>query len=1278
MSNTAKLSSRAKRLGPLALVATALLCLCALSLARAPQARAESAWWHLVAGSRPTYLQAGAGKPGSNEVQKLTVKATGGKFVLANMTKEEVENGQFACFNEATEEEIPKYHEFAFNASAAEVQAGLETICGYGAGDVEVTGGPGDESGSSPYLITFKGALGEKPVPLINTEIAGEPTPLEGTVDALEQSAGRSPSPDGEIYMTAENLGDANTQGKVQLRDVLPPGMKATGIVATKPHGESDFVERDPIPCSLETLTCEMTEALAPYDQLELRISVDLEAGAKDGAPNEAFISGGGAPGASLKSPITISSEPVPFGLQSNEVALEEEGGAPTTQAGAHPFQLTSTIVLNQLADIAPLQIMGFKPEVAAPALAKDVDVKLPPGLIGNATALPQCTTAQFFETVEGKENRCPADTAVGVATATVHEPAFAGTVALTEPIFNLEPRVGEPARFGFYVVIANSPVFIDTSVRTGSDYGVTVNVQNITQTAAFLASETTFWGVPGDPRHDSQRGWGCLYEARNSTPHPPCAPGEEAHPKPFLSLPTSCFSPLQTSIEADSWDSPGAFTEYPGSFQPAAALKNCNRLQFAPQIKVAPDSQEASKPTGLSVDVHVPQEVNENAQGLASSNVKTITVAFPQGVTLNPSAADGLEACSEGQVGLLGGLGEQGELLFTPTLPQAFCPDASKIGTVTIKSPLLPAGQPLQGALYLANPAPNAEPGRNPFNSLLAMYIIAKDPVSGTLVKLAGKAALDPNTGQITATFDENPQLAFEDAEIHLFGGERAPLSSPAHCGLYTTSATFTPWSGTEAVSSSSSFLVTSGPNGSPCPPAALPFTPGITAGTTNINAGAFSPLSTTISREDGSQQIQAVALHMPPGLSGILKGVELCPEANANAGTCGPNSLIGHTIVSVGLGGDPFSVTGGQVFLTQSYKGASFGLSILNPAVAGPFDLGNVIVRAKVEVDPHTAALTVTTDESGAYIIPHILDGIPLQIKHVNVLIDRPGFIFNPTSCGPLQITGSIQSAEGAQAPVSTPFQVANCAKLKFAPKFTVSTAGKTSKASGASLKVKLSYPSAPAGTYANVAKVKVSLPKQLPSRLTTLQKACTAAAFEQNPANCPKESIVGHAKVITPLLPVPLEGSAYFVSHGGEAFPDLTVVLKGYGVTVDLVGSTQIKAGVTTTTFKTTPDVPFNSFELNLPQQKFSALAANADLCKSKLTMPTEFTAQNGALFTQQTKISVTGCAKAPTRAQKLAKAMKACKKKRGAKQGACEAQARKRFGAKGKAKKRKSKK
>jgi len=1236
-----------------------LLAVAALA-ALSSQAFAESPWWHLTSGARPTYLHVGGGQPakaGVDEVQEITIGETERIVVVGpNVTEEQILNEEFF--------EPGQSVELTTATTAQQAQEGIEDLEGYGAGNVHV-----ERVDASHYKVSFTGALAEKPVALMREGYIGL-----GEISETTAGSGPIEATDGELYVTAENVGDANVDGAgtaIRLKDVLPANLEAVGVAGTKPFKEGDFQARELLPCSLgteggrQTATCTLKATLAPYDQIEMRIAVKLRPGATTGERNEVGVSGGGAPSNSIERPITVSDAPVPFGAESYEMSLEEEGGGTTTQAGAHPFQLTTSIALNQLRDKNPLVTPPqFRPEVTPPALTKNLSFKLPPGLIGNPTSIPQCSLKQFFEVnAASTENRCPASSAVGVAVTTVHEPATVGTSTITEPIFNLEPLEGEPARFGFYVVLANAPVFIDTAVRTGSDYGVTVHVNNITQTAALLSSEVTFWGVPGDPRHNEQRGWGCLLEARDATHESPCVHSEERHPKPFLTLPTSCNSLLQTSVEGTSWS--GSQLEFNGAFEPSQALVGCNRLSFGPQLNVALERQESSKPSGMAIDVHVPQEANENATGLASSNLRSITVDFPRGIALNPSAADGLQACPEQAVGYLNSSGAQEELLFSPTLPDPFCPDAAKVGTVKIKTPLLPAGQLLEGGLYLATPAPNGEPGENPFNSLVALYIVAKDPVSGVLVKLPGSVALDPGTGQISSTFQNTPDLTFEDAEIDLSGGERAPLATTNVCGPQEATATFTPWSGTAVVRSSASIDVT-GPGGGQCASPA-PFAPTLNAGTSNVNGGAFSPLTTSINREDGNQQIQSVSLHMPQGLSGVLTGVTLCAEAQADAGTCPANSLIGHSTVSVGLGSDPFTVTGGQVFLTESYKGAPFGLSILTPAIAGPFDLGNVVVRAKVEVDPHTAALTVTTDETGPYAIPHILDGIPLQIKHVNVTVDRPNFTFNPTSCSPMSITGTIKSVEGALAAVSSPFHAASCQTLKFAPKFSVSTSGKTSKANGASLTVKLAYPSGTPGTYANLARVKVSLPKQLPSRLTTLNKACTAAVFEANPANCPKESKVGQAKVLTPLLPVPLTGSAYFVSHAAEAFPDLTMVLQGYGVTIDLVGNTQIKKGITTSTFKATPDVPFSSFELTLPQGKFSVLAANADLCTSQLVMPTELVAQNGAELHQSTKLSVTGCAKPLTRAQKLVRAMKACRKKKNrGKRQACERQARKRYG------------
>ncbi len=799
-------------------------------------------------------------------------------------------------------------------------------------------------------------------------------------------------------------------------------------------------------------------------------------------------------------------------------------------------------------------------------------------------------------------------------------------------PLFNLTPARGEPARFGFELV--GSPVTLDTSVRTGSDYGVTVSVSNITQLITFLSSTVTFWGVPGSSAHDASRGWGCVVGGKWAEESGlECQSTSQPNPPPFLTLPTECTPSFEPNAEGVSWPTKAApeglrFGPFGSALKDrlerTVGISGCNQLAFSPSIEATPEARSASSPTGLTTTVHVPQEANSNAEGLASSNVRDIDVTLPEGVTLNPAAAGGLEACSESQIGFLGSFG--GALQFGSTLPAASCPEASKVATAKITTPLL--ANPLEGAVYLASQ--NA----NPFGSLVAMYLVASDPVSGVLVILPGDVSLNQSTGQVTATFDDNPPLPFEDAQLSFFGGPRAALSTPAHCGTYTTQASFTPWSGNPPVNTTSSFQVTSGPGGGPCRGGVLPFSPTLAAGTTNLQAGGFTPLSTTIFREDGNQPIGSVSVRTPPGFAAMISSVTPCAEAQANAGTCGSESLIGHTTVSVGVGSEPYNVTGGQVFLTGPYKGAPFGLSIVTPAKAGPFDLGQVIVRARLEIDRRTAQATVVTDSEGPYAIPRILDGIPLQIKRVNVTIDRPGFAFNPTDCNPLSLSGSIGSFEGQSAPVAVPFQVTNCSILKFTPKFTVSTSAKTSKKYGASLTTKLSYPNGPQGAQTNIAKVKVSLPLQLPSRLTTLQKACVAAVFEANPAACPPQSIVGRAKVVTPVLPVPLSGPAYFVSHGNEAFPNLTIILQGDGVTVELVGDTLIRKGITTTTFKATPDTPFSSFELTLPEGPYSALTANANLCQnaSKLLMPTELQAQDGAIVKQNTKIAVTGCPKA----------------------------------------------
>jgi hypothetical protein len=948
---------------------------------------------------------------------------------------------------------------------------------------------------------------------------------------------------------------------------------------------------------------------ITSYQELEIEIRVKVEEGALSG-DNEARVFGSGVASRSARQRLNVGSAPTTFGVESYALSAENEGGGQDLQAGSHPFQVTSTFGLNTVDALHGEELFAATPE-----MAKDLTFNLPPGFIGNPTAFPRCTDQEFTTKPPGTNtNSCPADAAVGVAVPSAIEPSFLGLVPFkfVVPVFNLVPAVGEPARFGFTDV--GVPVVLDTAVRTGNDYAVAVSAHNIDETAAFLGGQVTFWGVPGDPRHDNARGWKCL---GLNGPEQSCAPAGQTAPPPLLTLPTSCNGPLHTSVEGVSWRKPTSVVSRDYTFQDSSGhpigLNGCNRLSFDPRIEVSPDSQDASTPTGLTVGVHVPQDASLLAGGLAESSVKDTTVVLPEGVSLNPSAADGLLSCPLEAIAL-----------DSASLPS--CPAASKVATVEIKSPLLP--DPLIGAAYLA--AQTA----NPFGSLIALYVVAEDKTAGVLVKLAGEVKPDVTTGQLVSTFKDTPQLPFEDLTVHFFGGGRAPLTTPALCGSYTTRATFTPWSGNAPSEPTSSFDILSGRNGTVCP-SSLPFTPLLTAGSENIQAGGYTVMTTTLSREDGEQDLRGIELHMPPGLLGTLASVHLCGEADANAGSCGPDSLIGETTVSVGVGGSPFSVKGGQVYITGPYKRAPFGLSIVTPAKAGPFDLGTVVVRATIQVDPVTSALTVATDDTGPYQIPRILDGIPLEIKHVNVAITRPRFTFNPTSCRRMAITALMMSAQSMAQTRSVPFQVTNCRSLGFKPRFKVSTSARTSRVKGASLTVNLSYPKAAWGSQANIRSVKVELPKRLPSRLTTLQKACPDTVFEINPASCPVGSKVGSAIAITPIIPVALQGPAYFVSHGGARFPELIIVLQGYGVTVYLHGETFISGkGITSSTFRAVPDVPIGSFGLKLPQGSGSALAANGDLCKGKLTMPTAFVAQNGAVIHQNTPITVTGCVRHKT--------------------------------------------
>ena len=627
---------------------------------------------------------------------------------------------------------------------------------------------------------------------------------------------------------------------------------------------------------------------------------------------------------------------------------------------------------------------------------------------------------------------------------------------------------------------------------------------------------------------------------------------------------------------------------------------------------------------------VHLPQESIVSPTGLAEATIKDTTLTLPEGVQASAGASDGLLACSAAQFGFNGsehGLPESAQTENDHFTPGAIeCPEAAKIGTVSVKTPLLE--HELKGAAYIASE------NTDPFGSPLVLYALVEDPVSGVRVKLAGEIHIDQATGQLTTTLDETPPLAFEDLTFHLFDGPRASQATPERCGTYTSTAAFKLWSREEPVTASSSFNITSGPHGTACPAAGpLPFTPSMQAGSTNNQAGAYSPFTLTVERADGQQGVTGVTSTLPEGLAAKLSSVTPCPEPPVGQPwSCGADSLIGKATTSSGLGTDPVTLTG-QAYLTTGYDGAPFGLLVSTLAKAGPFNLGLVNVRSRINVNDTTAAVTVTTDPGPrGESLPTILKGVPVQLKALNVTIDRPEFQFNPTSCAPLSVTGTLTGDEGTSAPVSSPFEVTNCASLPFAPKLTATAGSQASKVDGASLNVKIESPGL---GQANIQKVLLTIPSLLPSRLDTIQKACPDYVFEKNPASCDEGSVVGKATVHTPVLKNPLIGPAYLVSHANREFPDVDFVLQGEGITLIVTGHTNITHGVTYSRFETAPDAPFTAFETELPTGPHSALTAYVpgakryDLCGQNVNIPTEIIAQDGAEISQDTPVALTGC-------------------------------------------------
>lgn len=860
----------------------------------------------------------------------------------------------------------------------------------------------------------------------------------------------------------------------------------------------------------------------------------------------------------------------------------------PDLQAASSPLYTFTTFTLNT---------NGAK-EVEGQL--KRIRIDSPPGIVVNPHAIPTCEPSELAV------SKCPPTSRIGTQEVTIEFPAKGSETKLSFEVFNMVPPAGAPSDFAY--LSPTGIVHIVGGVSwwhevlpgagpkppTGNSHEF-FTIEGIPQVPPVISSTLVLYGFPSEVFHDG------------------------APDNAFIRIPTSCTGPASNYLEIESYAGEAksySFTPVPPFTPVPLETMGCNIVPFSPSFALNPETTQSDQPDGIEAAITVPQ--NQEPHELATSHVRTVQVTLPEGMTLNPSAAHGLEACTPEEVEI------------TPVKPTNTCPAGSKIGTVVVETPVLlaPKGQPAEnegqmtGNIYLSKPASGPITGP-PYIIYVAAetQADAEHHIGGEYgVGLVQKGEVVPNevTGQLTTTFAEDNQAPFSHFTMHFNGGALAPIANPLICGSATTTASIAPWSGNPAAVFKPLFAVDSNGKGGPCA-LPLPFSLAQSTADTPTAGAANTNFTLNLARADGQQYLSKASVTLPEGLVGRIPAVPLCGEPQAAAGTCSAASQIGTASVKVGSGPTPTEFSG-PVYLTGPYAGAPYGMSIVINAAVGPFSLGPVVTRAKIEVDPFTARVTVASQ------LPTIVKGIPLRLKTLSVAINRQGFLINPTNCGTLSTDTLLTSTFGSTQLISTPFQASGCSALQFKPRLHAKTNAKASRRNGVSFETWIGYP---LGRQANIKSVKVQLPKKLPSRLSTLRQACAEATFKANPYSCPAGSKVGGATAVTPVLPNPLTGQAFFVSHGGAAFPDLDLVMSGNGVTIILVGNTNISKGITTTTFASVPDVPVSSFRLKLPAGKFSALAGRGNLCRRPLIMPTIITGQNGAVLKQRIRIAVAGC-------------------------------------------------
>jgi hypothetical protein len=887
------------------------------------------------------------------------------------------------------------------------------------------------------------------------------------------------------------------------------------------------------------------------------------------------------------------------FGLQDLKIDFVNKDGSTATQAGSHPYAVNVDIAVNTTEQNG----------VEVPdENARDIITELPPGLLANPTATPRCSEIQF--TNPGKlEPECPDASAIGVFELTY---GFGAPGELRLPVYNLTPPPGSAIRFGFRPL--GVPVVVDGGIKPNPPYNGVATSLDISQAAFFYRGTLTLWGNPASPDHDADRG-----ECGISIGGPTCP--VSVPEKPFFLLPRSCTGTLTSLIKARSWQQPERWVEY---FPTAVGMTGCSKLPFAPQIDAQLSTDDAESPSGLAFNLDVPDPGIGNPDGIAVSDMKKAVVTLPEGVTANPSQAEGLVGCSEAALARE----------TATSAPGVGCPEASKIGSIEAESPLLEE-EVLKGGLYIA------EPFENPFDTLIALYMTVKSPKLGVNVVLKGKVEPDPKTGQLVSTFDDIPQAPVSHFRLRFREGGRSPLVSPALCGDYETEAAFTPWANPNTTyTTTSSFEITKGVGGGPCPPSAQPFQPGFEAGSQNNSAGHYSPFSMRLTRRDGDQDLTRFDATLPPGVLGKLAGVDQCPNAQialAKAKTgkaelrspsCPLNSRIGTVQGGAGVGSQ-LTYVPGSIYLAGPFGGAPLSVVGIVPAVAGPFDVGTIVVRQALDIDPRTGE--VTADGAKSDPIPHILAGIPLRVRDIQVHVDRSGFILNPTSCDPFATDASIWGggqnpfAANDDAPVAKEdrYQAASCASLGFKPKLNLKLQGGGTKRGG--------HP-AFRGTFrprsgdANLEGLVLRLPRSAFLDQAHIRTICTRVQFAAD--NCPEAAAYGHARAFTPLLAEPLEGPVYLRSSNHN-LPDFVADLRGL-VDVEAVARIDSKRGGIRATFTEVPDAPITKVVVSMQGGKKGLIINSTDICAKKHRANAQLDAHNGKRLTIKPVVGAS-CAK-----------------------------------------------